>query len=57
MLNVMGRWRSLRAIAECNGPLAQPAGDCLGFEKTLNKTPSGCKMIKAAALKAERLFS
>ena len=24
----MGRWRSLRAIAECNGPLAQPAGDC-----------------------------
>ena len=56
-MNVMGRRRSLRAIAECNGPLAQPAGDCLGFEKTLNKTPSGCKMIKAAALKAERLFS
>ena len=42
---------------KCNGPPAQPAGDCLGFEKTLNKTPSGCKMIKAAALKAERLFS
>ncbi|EEG56774.1 hypothetical protein CLOSTASPAR_01149 [[Clostridium] asparagiforme DSM 15981] len=24
----MGRRRSLRAIAECNGPPAQPAGHC-----------------------------
>ena len=27
-LNAAGRWRSLRAIAKCNGPLAQPVGDC-----------------------------
>ncbi|RGX26978.1 hypothetical protein DWV29_18045 [Enterocloster asparagiformis] len=27
LLNAMGRGRSLRAIAECNGPQARPAGD------------------------------
>ena len=27
-LAVMIRWRSLWPIAECNGPLAQPAGNC-----------------------------
>ena len=29
VLLLMGRWQSLRAIAECNGPLAKPADDCL----------------------------